>query len=110
MTDESPIKTDPTRPQESPSPSYGDPVRRTFGDKPNDAGEGHKGPRVDATTVPTDTRPQGDRKNPTNQASQATQKAPQANVHGGSGSECSTTAGKETEAKPALTQGGSPSA
>lgn len=104
-----------------PSPTIVDPVRRDFGDKPDDAskridpskpndkgakndpprsgeesdedaGEGHKGPRVDATRVSADSRPQGDRSSPSNQQrqptqpTQPTQPAPQPIVQGSPGS------------------------
>jgi len=147
MTDEPKTETTPIRPQESrtqsggspstlpaSSSSYGDPVRREFGDMPDDvsrktepsqvddrraksesprfgggdddAGEGHKGPLGEVTT-PSDRRSQGDRSNVPSQSTQPTQKAPQTSVHGSSGSDCSTSS-SQSEAKPARTQGASP--
>jgi hypothetical protein len=80
MTDESTTQRDPSRSSESRSgagasttpatkPGLGDPARHDFGDKTErtnpktdptadkdqqDAGEGHKGPRVDATRANPD--------------------------------------------------------
>ena len=100
MTDEPTTKTDSIRPADvctpsggspsiatpstSPAPrsSFADPVRREFGDNPDDAGEGHKGPRVDATTVPSDTRSQGDRSNLPGPSSQLIRKAQPSTVQG----------------------------
>jgi hypothetical protein len=148
MTDESKSETTSNRPQESrpqsggnPSTSrasgssYGDPVRREFGDKTDevskkvnpskvddksdkvesprsggegdDSGEGHKDPRGEVKSTPSDTRSQGARPNVSNQSSQPTQKSPQTSAHGSSGSDCSTSS-SQPDAKPARTQGGNP--
>lgn len=107
------------------SPTIGDPARRGFGDKTDDeskrtdpsranykstqgdvpgsgdqddddAGEGHKGPRVDSTTVSSDRRSPGDRSSPSseqnrpNRPTPQTQKAPPTNVPGNSGGDCSS--------------------
>jgi len=75
MTDDPTTKTRPSTPQESstksaPSSSIkiGDPKHDDIGDK--DAGEGHKGPRVDATRTAPDKHVQGEHPKSSGQQSQ----------------------------------------
>lgn len=92
-TDDPYKKTDPSK--EIDTSAKGNATR--LGGPNDDAGEGHKGPRTDATTERSDNRSQGDRPNAWTQPTRPNEQG-QSIERGNSGADRSTL-GKEPEVK-----------